>query len=506
MTKKVALIILDGWWNGDGSSGDAIALANTPVMDNLFSTYPHTHLHTYGDYVGLPDGQMWNSEVWHLNIWAWRIVYQDFAKINKSILDWDFFQNEILLQALSYAKLYQKRIHILWLLGDWWVHAHQNHIIALCQMAKLQWCEDVFIHGFLDGRDTPPQSALWFVKQLENRLQEEDVVWHIVTLVWRYYAMDRDQRWERIKIAYDLLVHGKWKIVPSLQSWIQSSYEEGITDEFIQPILIDKDSSIKEGDVVIFANFRTDRPRELTVALTQKDFPEHNMKALNLYFCTMSRYDETYKNIHIVFDKDNIILPLGEVISNAWFTQLRIAETEKYPHVTFFFSGWREQEFDWEKRIVVPSPKVDTYDLQPEMSALGVRDAVIQEMKTTKPDFIALNFANPDMVWHTGIISAVIKAVETVDKYLGDIIEVWLQHNYDFVIIADHGNADQMIAEDGTPHTAHTTNLVPCIIISSESFVLQSGKLGDIAPTILDLMWLKKPDVMTGISLIEERN
>lgn len=505
MKQKVALIILDGWWNGDWWPWDAIALARTPVMDRLLSTYPHTHLYTYGDYVGLPDGQMWNSEVWHLNIWAWRIVYQDFAKINKSIRDWDFFQNEVLLQAFSYAKLHNKKIHILWLLGDGWVHAHQDHIVALCQMAKVQWCEDLCIHGFLDGRDTSPQSALWFVQQLEERLQKDDVVWHVSTLVWRYYAMDRDQRRERIKLAYDLLVYGKWSVVSSAQQWIQASYNEGIFDEFIQPLVIDQNSKIESDDLVIFANFRTDRPRELTIALTQKEFPEYNMQPLDLYFCTMSRYDETYKNIHIVFDKDNIILPLWEVISNAGWTQLRIAETEKYPHVTFFFSGGREQEFVGEKRIVIPSPKVATYDLQPEMSAPEVRDTVIQEIKNHQPDFIALNFANPDMVGHTGIVSAVVKAVETVDSCLWDIVSVWLDYNYTFIIIADHGNADQMIAEDGSPHTAHTTNLVPCVIVSSESFVLHSGKLGDIAPTILDFMEIQKPDVMTWVSLITKK-
>jgi len=503
MTKKVALIVLDGWWNGDGWPGDAVSLAYTPVMDRLLSKYPHTHLYTYGDHVGLPDGQMWNSEVWHLNIWAGRVVYQDFAKINKSLRDGDFFQNEVLVQAFAYAKLHQKKVHILWLLWDGGVHAHQDHIVALCQMAKAQWCDDVAIHGFLDGRDTAPQSALWFVQQLEERLQKDDTVWQLATLVWRYYAMDRDTRWERIKLAYDLLVHGTWKVVSSLQSWIQSSYDEGVFDEFILPMIVDQDVHIQSDDVVIFANFRTDRPRELTVALTQQDFPEYEMKALDLYFCTMSRYDETYKNIHIIFDKDNIILPLWEVISKAWCTQLRIAETEKYPHVTFFFSGWREQPFDGEKRMVIPSPQVATYDLQPEMSALWVRDAVIQEMKKNQPDFIALNFANPDMVGHTGVIPAVIKAVETVDSCLGDILAVWLTYDYSFVIIADHGNADQMLAEDGsTPHTAHTTNLVPCIVVSSENLVVQPGKLGDIAPTILDLMQIQQPEVMTGHTLI----
>ena len=410
------------------------------------------------------------------------------------------------MDAFAYAILHQKKVHILWLLGDGWVHAHQDHIIALCQMAKFQWCNDVAIHGFLDGRDTAPQSGLWFVTQLEKRLQSDDIVGHIATLVGRYYAMDRDNRRERIKLAYDLLVHNMWKRFSSAVEWVQASYDEGIFDEFVQPIILDQDSRIQPGDVVIFANFRTDRPRELTTVLTQKDFPDHDMKSLDLHFCTMSRYDETYKNIHIIFDKDNIILPLGEVISKAWYTQLRIAETEKYPHVTFFFSGWREQSFEWEKRIVIPSPDVATYDLQPEMSALWVRDAVINEMKTNQPDFITLNFANPDMVGHTGIIPAVIIAVEIVDRYLGEIIECWLAYDYTFIIIADHGNADQMLAQDNTPHTAHTTNLVPCVIVSSESLVLHPGKLWDIAPTILDIMQIDKPFVMTGQTLIDARH
>lgn len=502
--KKVGLVILDGWGIGDGGSGDAIAQAYTPTMDTLRAHYPSTHLYTYGDYVGLPDGQMGNSEVGHLNIGAGRVVYQDFAKINKSIRDGDFFLNPVLLDAFAYAKQNDKKVHILWLLGNGGVHAHQEHILALCHMAYQQNISDVAIHGFLDGRDTSPQSALWFVQELEKSLQNNDTVWHIATLIGRYYAMDRDTRRERIQLAYDLVVHGKGKVYSCAQQAIQDSYDEWIYDEFVHPIVIDQNAQIQSGDVVIFANFRTDRPRELTVALTQHDIPDYEMQALDLYFCTMSNYDKTYHNVKVIFDKDDISMWLGEVVSKAGRTQLRIAETEKYPHVTFFFSGGREEVFEGEKRIVIPSPKVATYDLEPEMSAQGVTDAVLHEIYEHHPDLIVLNFANPDMVGHTWNIAAVIQAVEKVDSCLGEIISLGKEYGYEFVVIADHGNADQMIAQDGTPHTAHTTNLVPCIIVSDRSFSLQPWKLWDIAPTILELMGIPQPLEMQGKSLLQQ--
>lgn len=501
--KKVALIILDGWGIGDGGPGDAVTQAKTPTMDHLLTHYPSTHLYTYGDHVGLPDGQMGNSEVGHLNIGAGRVVYQDFAKINKSIRDGDFFLNPVLLDAFAYAKHHNKKVHILGLLWDGGVHAHQDHILALCHMAHQQELNDVYIHGFLDGRDTSPQSALWFVQNLEEKLQDKEKVWHLATLVGRYYAMDRDTRRERVKLAYDLLVHGTGMYYTNAADAIQDSYDEGVFDEFIKPIILDQNAKIQSGDVVIFANFRTDRPRELTIALTQQNFPDHDMKALDLYFCTMSNYDKTYRDIHVVFDKDDISMWLGEVVSKAGRTQLRIAETEKYPHVTFFFSGGREEVFEGEKRIVIPSPKVATYDLQPEMSAQGVTDAVMWEIRDHQPDLIILNFANPDMVGHTGDIPAVIQAVEKVDTCLGDIIALGKEYGYEFVVIADHGNADQMIGQDGEPHTAHTTNLVPCVIVSEQNLSLQSGKLWDIAPTILDLMNIPQPQEMGGVSLIQ---
>ena len=503
--KKVILIILDGWGIGDGSKSDAIANANTPFVDSLYKKYPHSTLRTSGDNVGLPEGQMGNSEVGHLNIGAGRIVYQDLALINKAIREKTIDKNPELIKAFEYAKQNNKALHLIGLVSEGGVHSSQEHLHYLCDMAKTNGLQNVFIHAFTDGRDTDPKSGLHYLTNLENHLKKSGG--KIASVIGRYYAMDRDKRWERVKSAYDLLIKGEGKKTKNILKAIEESYADNITDEFITPIVNMDDSGnpigiIKEGDVVICFNFRTDRCREITQVLTQQNMPEQGMNTLPLYYVTMTNYDHTFKNIHILYDKDNLVNTLGEVLEKTGKTQIRIAETEKYPHVTFFFSGGREKEFTGEKRIMVPSPKVATYDLKPEMSAIELTDAIIPELKKGTADFICLNYANADMVGHTGDYNAIIKAVETVDACTKRVVETGLQSNYSFIIIADHGNADYVINEDGSPNTAHTTNPVPCILIDSDHKKIKEGKLADIAPTILKLMEITIPTEMDGKVLV----
>lgn len=503
--KKVALIIMDGWGQGDHSNADAIYNADTPFFDYLCKQYPCSQLITSGEDVGLPVGQMGNSEVGHLNIGAGRVVYQDLVKINMAIREKTIDTNSTLLKACEYAKQHNKDVHLIGLVSDGGIHSHNSHLYALCDITKQQGLKKVFIHAFTDGRDTDPKSGLGFIADLENYLKNSGG--QIASVVGRYYAMDRDNRWERVKLAYDLLVKGKGRKVNNIEDAIAESYKANETDEFIKPIIrVDANgnpiASIKEGDVVICFNYRTDRCREITVALTQKDFPDQDMNKLNLYYVTMTQYDHTFENIKIVFEKDNLKMTLGEVLSKNNKTQLRIAETEKYPHVSFFFSGGREDVFKGEFRLMVPSPKVATYDLKPSMSAFELADATVKYMQDNQPDFICLNYANADMVGHTGVYNAIIEAVETTDKCVQKVVEAGLKYNYSFIIIADHGNADYAINADGTPNTAHTTNPVPCILIDKDYHKMKNGRLADLAPTILKLMEISIPDEMTGEILV----
>lgn len=503
--KKVALIILDGWGIGDGSKSDAIANANTPFVDSLYKKYPHSTLRTSGENVGLPDGQMGNSEVGHLNIGAGRIVYQDFALINKAVREKTIDTNVELVKAFDYAKKENKAVHFIGLVSEGGVHSSQGHLHHLCDLAKAKGLSNVFIHAFTDGRDTDPKSGLGYLTNLENHLKSS--AGKIASIVGRYYAMDRDKRWERVKLAYDLLVKGEGTKTQNAIQAIEASYAENVTDEFIKPIVCTDASgnpigNIKENDVVICFNFRTDRCREITHVLTQQDMPEQGMKTLPLYYVTMTNYDATFKNVHILYDKDNLVNTLGEVLESAGKKQIRIAETEKYPHVTFFFSGGREKEFVGEKRIMAPSPKVATYDLQPEMSAVELTESILPEIKKGETDFICLNYANADMVGHTGDYKAVMKAVETVDACTKRIVEAGIESGYSFIIIADHGNSDYMINPDGSPNTAHTTNPVPCILIDNDYKNIKEGKLADIAPTILKLLGVAIPKEMDGDVLV----
>jgi 2,3-bisphosphoglycerate-independent phosphoglycerate mutase len=505
MTKHFGLIILDGWGIGDHSTSDAIYNANTPYMDSLLSKHPNATLKTSGEEVGLPEGQMGNSEVGHLNIGAGRIVYQELTRINKSIRDGSFFKNKVLLDAIQKAKSEKTKLHLIGLVSKGGVHSSQEHIYALCKMAKDNGLEDVFIHAFTDGRDCDPKSANGFISELEAEL--EKTTGKIASVIGRYYAMDRDNRWERVKKAYDLLVKGEGTIFSNALDGIKASYSNNITDEFIEPISIRKEGGspvvIENEDVVICFNFRTDRPREISLALTQKDFPEFGMYKLNTHYVTMTSYDATFKNVHVVFEKDNLKNTLGEVLSKLDKTQVRIAETEKYPHVTFFFSGGREDSFTGESRILVNSPKVATYDLQPEMSAFEVRDRIMEHIEKETPNFICLNFANPDMVGHTGVYDAIIKSVETVDSCLQSVIEKGLEFGYEFLVIADHGNADFALNPNGSPNTAHSINPVPVILVSKEKgLTLKKGILADVAPTILRRLGIASPIEMTGHSLV----
>jgi 2,3-bisphosphoglycerate-independent phosphoglycerate mutase len=505
MTNHFGLIILDGWGLGDHSKSDAIFNANTPFMDELLLTRPHAKLKTSGEDVGLPEGQMGNSEVGHLNIGAGRIVYQELTRINKSIRDGEFFENPVLIEAMKKAKADNVKLHLIGLVSKGGVHSSQEHVYALCQMAKTHGLEDVFIHAFTDGRDCDPKSGYAFIEELETELARS--TGKIASVIGRYYAMDRDNRWERVKLAYDLLVNGTGTSFDSVLKGIEASYANEKTDEFIEPIVITENGNpiakIEDKDVVICFNFRTDRPREISIALTQRDFHEFNMHKLDLHYYTMTSYDSTFENVKVVFEKDNLYNTLGEVLSKLDKSQVRIAETEKYPHVTFFFSGGREATFEHEKRILVNSPKVPTYDLQPEMSAYEVRDKIVDCIKKDRPNFFCLNFANPDMVGHTGVYEAIVKAVETVDSCLKDVVTTGLEMNYEFLVIADHGNADYAINPDGSPNTAHSLNPVPVVLISNEKgLTLKDGILADVAPTILRRLGIAAPMEMTGSSLV----
>jgi len=505
MTNHIGLIILDGWGLGDGSKSDAIFHAQTPFMDSLLKNHPNATLKTSGEEVGLPEGQMGNSEVGHLNIGAGRIVYQELTRINKSIREGEFFENPKLIEAFEIAKEKGVSVHLIGLVSKGGVHSSQEHIYALSKMAQMHCVDRVYIHAFTDGRDCDPKSGLGFINELEQELIKTGG--QVATVIGRYFAMDRDNRWERVKLAYDLLVHGKGHSFESASQAIEAAYANQITDEFIEPAVITKGgepiATINAGDVVISFNFRTDRPREIAIALTQKEFPEYDMQPLDLHYFTMTNYDATFNGMHVIFEKDNLSNTLGEVLSKLDKTQVRIAETEKYPHVTFFFSGGREANFDLEQRILINSPKVATYDLQPEMSAPEVRDAIVSHLVNEKPNFICLNFANPDMVGHTGVYDAIVKAVETVDGCLKTVVETGLSNGYEFIVIADHGNADYALNADGSPNTAHSLNPVPIVLVSNEKGLeLSDGILADVAPTILRRMGIASPLEMTGKSLV----
>jgi len=502
--KKTVLIILDGWGHGDKTKSDTIHNANTPFVDSLYNTYPNCELLTDGENVGLPKGQMGNSEVGHLNIGAGRIVYQDLAKINLACENNLISEQENLQNSFTYAKENNKPLHLIGLVSDGGIHSHQNHLYKLCELANNAGVQNVFVHAFTDGRDCDPKSGKGFIQDLERNLFGAK----IASVCGRYYAMDRDKRWDRIKISYDLMVNGIGEKSKDLSESVQQSYDNGVTDEFIKPIIsVDENgdtiTKIKEDDAVICFNFRTDRCREITSVLTQKDMSDFGMNTLNLHYTTLTNYDDTFKNVNIIYDKENIKNTLGEILEQNNKFQIRIAETEKYPHVTFFFSGGREKEFVGEKRLMVNSPKVATYDLQPEMSAPEVTSTIISELEKGEIDFVCLNFANPDMVGHTGDYNAIMKAVETVDDCARQVVEAGLQNDYAFLIIADHGNADFTINPDGSPNTAHSTNPVPCFAINTGLEKIENGKLGDIAPTILKIMEVEVPEEMTGEILIK---
>jgi 2,3-bisphosphoglycerate-independent phosphoglycerate mutase len=501
MTKKVGLIILDGWGIGKNDRSNAILSAETPFTHHLNSIAAHATLRTDGEFVGLPEGQMGNSEVGHMNIGAGRVVYQDLVKIHLSIRNNELHKNEVLLAALQHAKKENKNVHFIGLVSDGGVHSHISHLKALVDICEEQELSKVFIHAITDGRDCDPKSGEGFIEDLENHLEGKHA--KIASVIGRYFAMDRDKRWERVKTAYDLFVRGSHEKSPSASLAVAQSYVNGVTDEFIEPIQIEGNyQGIEANDVVICFNFRTDRCREITMALHQQDFLEFGMKKLPLYYVTMTRYDDSFQNVHILFEKDNLTHTLGETLSSANKTQLRIAETEKYPHVTFFFNGGREEPFEGESRLMVPSPKVATYDLQPEMSAKEIASSCIQFIEEKTPDFFCLNFANPDMVGHTGVYEAIVKAIETTDACLQQVTEAALKLGYSLIVIADHGNADCAVNEDGSPNTAHTTNPVPVWIVDEEIKKINDGKLADVAPTVLALLGIEKPQTMSGVSLI----
>ena len=508
MNKKVILMILDGWGIATKPEVSAIDKAKTPFMDSLYGKYSYSRLNASGLSVGLPDGQMGNSEVGHMNIGAGRVVYQDLVKINKAIEEKVMDKNKVYLDALKYAKENSKKLHLIGLVSDGGVHSHIDHLKGLVSIANDHGLDEVYVHVLTDGRDTDPKSGMGFVRELQDHL--DATTGKIATVIGRYYAMDRDKRWERVKLAYDALVKGEGEHTKDIFSAIQKSYDANVTDEFIKPIIHVDDNDqplavIEPGDVVFGFNFRTDRLREITIALTQQDFPEQDMKTMDLYYVTMTNYDNSFKDIKIIFGKDNLENTLGETLSKRGKKQIRIAETEKYPHVTFFFSGGREKPFDGESRILCPSPKVATYDLKPEMSAYEIRDKIIPELNKGEVDFVCLNFANPDMVGHTGDFQAAVTACETVDSCTQSVVEAALNNDYAVIIIADHGNSDFMINDDGTPNTAHTTNLVPCILVDKDLRPnMKDGKLGDLAPTILTLMGEEIPVEMTGEVLIEK--
>lgn len=509
MTRKAALIILDGWGHGLNPEVSALAQAETPFVDNLYNQYPNAELVTFGEEVGLPEGQMGNSEVGHLNIGAGRVVYQELARINKEIKEDTLKDNLVLKAGIAQAKATTKRIHLLGLVSDGGVHSHINHLLALCDILKDEPVE-VFIHAFMDGRDTDPKGGYDYLTTVHEAIENTNA--KIATVIGRYYAMDRDNRWERIQKAYHLLVSGKGQASEDLLADVKSQYEAGITDEFMEALQKTEDGkavgNIADGDTVIFYNYRTDRPREITKVLTQEDNPEFDMCALNLNFLTMTNYDASFQGLHIIFEKDNLVNTLGEVISQNGLSQVRIAETEKYPHVTFFFSGGREEPFEKEHRIMASSPDVATYDLQPEMSAQEVTDKLIANIQEETPDFICLNYANTDMVGHTGDFEAGKKAATFIDGCLSRLIPEMLNHAYSIIVIADHGNSDIMINPDGSPHTAHTTNMVPIFFLTDDEELkgkkIRNGKLGDVAPTILEVMKVEKPAEMDGEVLLSK--
>ena len=508
MSKKSILIILDGWGEGDKTKSDAIYNANVPFMNSLYtnSDWKHSQLKTSGNDVGLPTGQMGNSEVGHLNIGGGRVVFQDLVRINNAVKDNSIAQNKKLTEAYTYAKENNKAVHLIGLIGDGGVHSLSSHLIKLCDVANDFGLNDVFVHAQMDGRDTDPRSGKGFMQTVVNQIGKTTA--KVATISGRFYGMDRDKRWERIKTAYDMLTQAKGAFATDPLAAIQKSYDEGVTDEFIKPVvMVDENNQpigqIKEGDVVICFNFRTDRLREISTVLSQQDMPEHGMKTIpSLHYVTMARYDESFKNVHILFDKVDVSNTIGEVIEKAGKKQIRIAETEKYAHVTFFFSGGREKEFENEKRILIPSPKVMTYDLQPEMNAYKVKDAILPELKKQETDFICLNFANADMVGHTGIYEAITAALEAVDSCVKEVVETAIENNYSIMIIADHGNADFAVNNDGSPNTAHSLNPVPCLIFDNDTKSIKDGRLADVAPTLLTMMKIGIPEEMTGEVLV----
>lgn len=498
-------MILDGWGITQNPEVSAPFQAKTPYIDGLEKQYPSATLRTDGEFVGLPDGQMGNSEVGHMNLGAGRVVYQNLVMINKALREDTLGKEKVLINALNYAKENQKDIHILGLVSDGGIHSHINHLKGLLKVANENQAKNVFVHAFTDGRDCDPKSGVGFIEDIQNYMQQ--TTGKLATIVGRYFAMDRDNRWERVKKAYDVVVKSEGKFSKNATQSLLDSYAAGVTDEFIEPIVMvdehDKPvANIKNGDVVIFFNYRTDRGRELTQALSQQDFPEYGLEKLSLHYVTMTNYDKNFNGIEVIYNNDNLVNTLGEVLSKAGKKQIRIAETEKYPHVTFFFSGGREEPFEGEKRLLCPSPKVATYDLKPEMSAYDIRDAIIPELQKQEADFVCLNFANGDMVGHTGVLEAAVKACEAVDECAKDVIEAGLQNGYSTLVIADHGNCEVMRNEDGSPNTAHTTNPVPFILVDKDHLPVKDGILGDIAPTILKLIGVEQPKEMTQHSLV----
>jgi len=507
MAKKAILAILDGWGLGTDNNISAIYKANTPFVDSCYTRFPNTTLEASGLAVGLPDGQMGNSEVGHMNLGAGRVVYQNLVKLNLAVENGTLGKEKAIQDAFNYAKENNKKVHFIGLVSNGGVHSHINHLKGLLSAANEFGLENVFVHAFTDGRDCDPMSGKGFIEDLQNHMKS--TTGKLASIVGRYFAMDRDKRWERVKLAYDAMVNGVGEITKHPVEAIEKSYAEGVTDEFLKPIIVSENNNlpiatISDNDVVFCFNFRTDRGREITEVLSQQDFPDFGMKKLNLYYVTLTNYDESFQNVNVVFDEEVLQNTMGEVLERAGRTQIRIAETEKYPHVTFFFSGGREKEFNGERRLLCPSPKdVATYDLKPEMSAYDIRDAIVPELEKESADFICLNFANADMVGHTGVFEAAVKACEAVDKCIEAVATTAYEHGYAVFILADHGNSDYMINPDGTPNTQHSTNLVPLIVMDKDNtWNLKPGKLGDVAPSILKVMGVEIPEIMTGNVLV----